>query len=136
MNKKQPKRARQTCEPPPIFAMGWRYHHLGIPTTMPDPRERHLKHLKFFVRGFETSPFGVEWMRFEPDCDIPELIKHIPHVAFEVDDIDKAIRGFKIIYPICSPSEGVRSAMIVHDAAPIELIEFSAKRKVGKNNHT
>ena len=133
MRNKQPKRLRQDYEPPPIFARGWRYHHLGIPTVVPHPRERHLKHLKFFVRGFETSPFGVEWMRFEPDCEIHELIKRVPHVAFEVDDIKQAIDGFKVIYPISSPSEGVRSAMIVHDGAPIELIEFSEQRKVVKH---
>lgn len=39
----------------------------------------------------ETSPFGVEWMRFEPDCEIRELIKGFPHVAFKVDDIEQAI---------------------------------------------
>jgi len=72
-------------------------------------------------------------MRFEPDCEIHELIKRVPHVAFEVDDIEQAIAGFNVIYPISSPSEGVRSAMIVHDGAPIELIEFSAKRKVTKS---
>jgi len=132
MSKKQFKRARQGYEPPPILARGWRYHHLGIPTLVPHRRERHLKHVKCFVRGFETSPFGVEWMRFEPDCQIHELIKQVPHVAFEVGDIEQAIGGFKVIYPISSSSEGVRSAMIVHDGAPIELIEFSAKRKVAK----
>ena len=132
MSKKQPKRARQDYEPPPIFARGWRYHHLGIPTSVPHPQERYLKHLKIFVRGFDTSPFGVEWMRFDPDCEIHELIKQVPHVAFEVDDIEQAIGGFKVIYPISSPSEGVRSAMIVHDGAPIELIEFSAKTKRNK----
>jgi hypothetical protein len=128
MSKKQP--VRRDYEPPPIFARGWRYHHLGIPTSVAHPRERHLKHLKLFVRGFETSPFGVEWMRFEPHCEIHELIKRVPHVAFEVDDIEQAIDGFEVIYPISSPSEGVRSAMIVHDGAPIELIEFSAKAKL------
>jgi hypothetical protein len=66
-------------------------------------------------------------MRFEPDCEIHELIKRVPHVAFEVDDIEQAIDGFEVIYPVSSPSEGVRSAMIVHDGGPIELIEFSAK---------
>jgi hypothetical protein len=71
-------------------------------------------------------------MRFEPDCEIHELIKQVPHLAFEVDDIERAIDGFEVIYPISSPSEGVRSAMIVQDGAPIELIEFSAKRKVAK----
>jgi hypothetical protein len=124
---------RQNYESPPIFGRGWRYHHLGIPTSVPHPRERHLKHLKLFVRGFETSPFGVEWMRFGPDCEIHELIKRVPHVAFEVNDIEQAIAGFNVIYPISSPSEGVRSAMIEHDGAPIELIEVSAKRRVTKS---
>ncbi|HXX41228.1 MAG TPA: hypothetical protein VEI58_03065 [Chthoniobacterales bacterium] len=133
MNTKGPNRVRQGYEPPPIIGRGWRYHHLGIPTSVPHPEERHLKHLKVFVRGFEASPFGIEWMRFEPDCEIHELIKQVPHVAFEVDDIEEAIAGFNVIYPISSPSEGVRSAMIVHDGAPIELIEFSAKRKVAKS---
>ena len=133
MTRKQPKRVRLNYEPPPIFALGWRYHHLGIPTSVPHPQEHHLEHLRIFVRGFETSPFGIEWMRFEPECNIHELIKQVPHVAFEVDDIEEAIGGFKVIYPISSSSEGVRSAMIVHDGAPIELIEFSAKRKVEKS---
>jgi hypothetical protein len=136
MSKKRPKPVRRDYEPPPVFARGWRYHHLGIPTSVPHARERHLKHLKIFVRGFETSPFGVEWMRFEPDCEIHEVIKRIPHVAFEVDDIEQAIDGFEVIYPISSPSEGIRSAMIVHDGAPIELIQFSAKRRAAKNKVT
>jgi hypothetical protein len=133
MKKKQSQALRRDHQPPPISLRGWRYHHLGIPTSVPHPQERHLKHLKLFVRGFETSPFGVEWMRFEPGCDIHELIKQVPHVAFQVDDIEQAISGFKVIYPISSPSEGVRSAMIVHDGAPIELIEFSAKRRIRTN---
>ena len=75
-------------------------------------------------------------MRFEPDCQVNDLIRRIPHVAFEVDNIDKAIRGHEIVYPISSPSKGVRSAMIVHDGAPIELIEFkkitqTKKKKTG-----
>jgi hypothetical protein len=132
MSNKQHKRLRQDHEPPPILAKGWRYHHLGIPTSFRHPEECYLKHLNVFVRGFQTSPFGIEWMRFEPDCEIHELIKRVPHIAFEVDDIGQAIDGFKVIYPISSPSEGVRSAMIVHDGAPIELIEFSKKRKLPK----
>jgi len=72
-------------------------------------------------------------MRFELDCEIHELIREVPHVAFEVDNIEKAIRGFEVIYPINSPSEGVRSAMIVDDGAPIELIEFSSKGKIVKS---
>ena len=93
------------------------------------PNERYLPHLKFYVSGFSTSPFGIEWMRFDNDCPISELIKTVPHVAFEVDDIDKALKDhdFEIISKPDVPSEGVRAAMIIHNGAPIELIEFKMK---------
>ncbi len=113
-------------EPPEALARwGWRYHHLGIPTTAPHPGEVHLPQLKIHVAGFATSPFGVEWMRFDPDCRVSELIKTVPHVAFEVDDLEAALAGLGVEAEITSPSEGVRVAMVVDDGAPIELIEFS-----------
>jgi hypothetical protein len=77
-----------------------------------------------YTSGFSTNPYGIEWMRFEPDCPLPELIKTIPHIAFEVDDLDVALQGQEVTFPAGSPSEGVRAAMIVHDSAPIELIAF------------
>jgi hypothetical protein len=67
-------------------------------------------------------------MRFEPDCQVHELVRRVPHVAFEVDDIEKALRGCTMLGEITSPSPGVRVAMIVDDGAPIELIEFSNRR--------
>jgi hypothetical protein len=106
---------------------GWRYHHIGIPTDIPDCEERYVPQFKFYVRGFETSPYGIEWMRFDPSSPIPELIKRVPHVAFEVDDLEYELsRGeFQILTPPNSPGEGTRVAMILHNGAPIELIEFA-----------
>ena len=118
---------RQSHEPPAVIAKrGWRYHHLGIPTDVPRPDEIYLERFRLFVSGFATSPHGIEWMRFEKDCPLHPLIKTVPHVAFEVDDLDAALEGEEVIYPPGSPSEGVRSAMIVVDGAPIELICFAA----------
>ena len=51
----------------------------------------------------------------------------LPHVAFEVDDLDAALEGQAVIFPPGAPSEGVRAAMIVHNGAPIELITFGKK---------
>ena len=126
MNKK-----RQDHEQPSaILRRGWRYHHLGIPRSIPHPSEHHLKHLKIFVCGFDTSPYGIEWMRFEPECQVHDLVRTVPHIAFEVDDLEEALKGCTMLGDISSPSSGVRAAMIVDDGAPIELIEFSkSKRK-------
>jgi hypothetical protein len=116
---------RQDHEPPfAIAKKGWRYHHVGIPTSTPRPNERYIPHLKIFVSGFDTSPYGVEWMRFDPDCQISELIRTVPHIAFEVDDLDIAIMGQTLLSEISSPSAGVRVAMLIDNGGPIELIEF------------
>ncbi len=115
---------RQDHEPPPVVARGWRYHHLGIPTAVPREGEVYLEQFKMHVSGFATSPYGVEWMRFGEGSPLHELIRTVPHVAFEVDDIDAAIVGLELIGPVGSPSKGVRVAMIVDHGAPVELIEF------------
>src|SRR5512135_1770122 len=116
-----PAPGRLDHEPPPaISRKGWRYHHIGIPTTTPRPGETYLEHLKVHVSGFPTSPYGIEWMRFDPGCRVSNLVRTVPHIAFEVDDLDAAIAGQILLGEVSSPSEGVRVAMIVHDGAPIE----------------
>jgi hypothetical protein len=77
-----------------------------------------------YVSGFESSPYGIEWMRFDTDSRLPEIVKSIPHVAFEVDDLEAALEGKEVLIPPNSPSKGVRVAMIVDNGAPVELLEF------------
>ena len=112
--------------PRAITEWGWEYHHLGIPTDKKMPNERYLPQFKLYISGFDSSPFGVEWMRFEKNSPIDMLIQTIPHLAFEVADIDLELsnRDFRVISEPNSPSAGVRAAMIEHNGSPIELIEF------------
>lgn len=100
-----------------------RYHHLGIPTREVRSGEVHLPDFGLHVSGFETSPFGVEWMRFDDDSSLPELVRTVPHVAFQVDDLEAALEGYEVLIEPNSPSEGVRVAFIVHDGAPVEFLE-------------
>lgn len=101
----------------------FKYHHLGIPTIKPINGEVYLPEYKLYHFGYEQSEFGIEWMRYEQDCPLPELVKTLPHVAFEVDDIYEAIKGRKVIIEPNSPSDGVIVAFIEEDGAPIELIQ-------------
>lgn len=116
---------REAHEPPPVVTkLGWRFHHVGIPTDIPHPNEKHLERFGLHVSGFSTSPFGIEWMRFDADSPLHPAIKTLPHVAFEVDDLDAALEGQEVIHPPGSPGEGIRAAMILVDGAPVELICF------------
>jgi hypothetical protein len=102
----------------------FRYHHVGIPTQEDRNGEVYLEKLRMYVSGFESSSFGVEWMRFEADAPFPELVKTVPHVAFVVDDLEAAIAGREILIPPNSPSEGVTVAFVVENGAPVEFLCF------------
>jgi hypothetical protein len=115
--------------PAVLVRNGWRYHHLGIPTSTPRLGEKYLPAFRMYVSGFESNPFGIEWVRFEEGSPLPELVRTVPHVAFVVDDLERAIEGTEILSAINSPSDGVRVAMIVSDGAPVELMEFRARRE-------
>lgn len=119
-------KTRQEHEPPlAVTEWGWRYHHMGIPTEIPRSGERYLEELGMYVSGFDTSPFGVEWMRFEPGSPVSELVRTVPHLAFEVDNLERAIEGMELIGEPSSPMRGVKVAMILHNGMPVEVMEFS-----------
>jgi hypothetical protein len=103
---------------------GMRYHHIGIPTQIPKEGEEYLEKFKMWVCGYETSPYGVEWIRFGKDCPLPELVKTVAHVAFAVDDIEEAIAGKNVIIKPNSPKEGVKVAFIDDNGAPVEFLQF------------
>lgn len=102
----------------------YRYHHIGIPTLQPRNDEHYLEEYKVYHSGYENSAFGVEWMRYGEGCTVPEIVRTIPHVAFEVDDIGEAIKGKKVIIAPNAPSDGCIVAFIEENGAPIEFIQF------------
>lgn len=107
-----------------------KYHHIGIPTKLKRPGETYLPRFKMYVSGYEESLYKIEWMRFEPDCPLPSLVKDFPHVAFIVDNLAEAIKGKKVIVEPNRPSAGVRVAFIEDNGAPVELLQFDKRRKL------
>ena len=101
-----------------------RYHHLGLPTKVKHEGEVYLEKFKMYVSGYDTSPYKIEWMRYEDDSPIIDLVKNVPHIAFEVDDLEEAIKGKEIIIEPNSPSQGVKVAFIVDNGAPVEFIQI------------
>ena len=104
-----------------------RFHHLGVPTTTPRPGETYLEKFKLFCTDHESNPFGIQWMRFEPDCQLPDLVKTRPHIAFEVDDLIQTLEGHDILIEPNSPSDGVVVAFVLWDGMPVEFLEFSKR---------
>ena len=101
-----------------------KYHHLGVPTDIQREGEYHIEALKVHVVPFDSNPYGIEWMRYEPGCPVPELVQKVPHVAFEVDDLASEIAGQEILIQPNSPSPGVTVAFIVCNGAPVEFLQY------------
>jgi hypothetical protein len=101
-----------------------KFNHLGIPTVNVFEGEIPLPHLKMTVSDHLNNPFGIQWQRYEDDAPLPELVKTVPHVAFEVDDLHEALEGHHVIIEPNSPSAGVLVAFIEVNGAPIELMQI------------
>ena len=89
-----------------------KFNHLGIPTLGSFEGEIDLPHLKMTVSDHENNPYGIQWQRYWPDAPYPELVKTVPHIAFVVDDLQRAIEGKNVIIQPNSPSEGLMVAFL------------------------
>lgn len=76
------------------------------------------------VSDHENNPFGIQWQRYWDNAPYPDLVKTVPHVAFEVDDLDAAIVGRKVLIRPNSPSEGLLVAFVEVNGAPVELMQY------------
>jgi len=80
--------------------------------------------LQMTVSDHQDNPFGIQWQRYWEGAPYPELVKTVPHVAFEVDDLEEALQGQHIIIEPNSPSPGVRVAFIQARGVPVELMQI------------
>ena len=101
-----------------------KYHHTGIPTSVPRPGETYLEQFDVHCTDHASNPFGIQWMRYGPRCTLPELVKTVAHVAFEVDDLAAELKGHEVLIAPNSPSPGVMVAFIVESGAPVELLQY------------
>jgi catechol 2,3-dioxygenase-like lactoylglutathione lyase family enzyme len=101
-----------------------KFDHIGIPTTDPFDGEIELPHLHMTVSDHQNNPFGIQWQRYWDDAPYPELVKTVPHIAFEVDDLASALEGRRVIIEPNSPSHGVTVAFVEVNGAPVELLQI------------
>lgn len=101
-----------------------RFNHIGIPTVGRFDGEIALPHLKMTVSDHRASEFGIQWQRYDTDAPYPDLVKTVAHVAFEVDDLDRALDGKHVIIAPNSPTPGVVVAIIEVLGAPVELMSI------------
>src|SRR5262249_36069447 len=100
------------------------FDHIGIPTQERFAGEIPVPHLKITVSDHQNNPFGIQWQRYWDDAPYPDLVKTVPHVAFEVDDLARALEDQHVIIEPNSASGGVLVAFVEVNGAPVELMQI------------
>jgi hypothetical protein len=101
-----------------------KFDHIGIPTSSRFAGEIDLPHLQMTVSDHQDNAFGIQWQRYWEGAPYPDLVKTVPHVAFEVDDLASALQGLTVIIEPNSPSHGVIVAFVEVNGAPVELMQI------------
>lgn len=101
------------------------FHHIGIPTSAVQPNEIYLADVKLNITDASKNEHNIEYLRFEPGSSLPDILKKSAHIAYAVDNLDKALAGKKVIVPPWRPMEGVRVAFIQDGDTPVEYLQFS-----------
>lgn len=98
-------------------------HHMGIPTAEEKPRERFSERFGMYTSDSECKTLRVQWHRFVPDSPMHPLIQTLPHLAFKVEDLERAIAGCNLLLGPYEPIPDFRVAIIEDEGQPIELVQ-------------
>jgi hypothetical protein len=77
------------------------FDHVGITTTIVQPDENWVEQSRVWVTNPKNHLEHIEFLRYEPDSTVPEIIKANPHIAFRVATLEEHLQqpGVDIIIP-------------------------------------
>ncbi|MDB1125783.1 VOC family protein [Vibrio algarum] len=101
-----------------------KFNHIGIPSNVEHKGEVLNADIGLYCTDFNDSENRIEWLRFLEDSPMPEELKTTAHIAYEVDDLDEAMKGKKVLLEPFNANESLKIAFVMEDEAPVELMQF------------
>ena len=99
-------------------------NHFGVPTTEKQAGENYVEGMKLHLTDYSKSPNKIEFLRFEEGSWLPELIQKVPHIAYEVPDMEAALKDAKVIVEPLRAGENLTIAFIEEEGIPVEIMCF------------
>lgn len=96
--------------------------HVGIPTKSPKAGEMYNEGMKLFLTDYSKDTNRVEWLRFDADSWMPELIQTQTHLAYIVTDPEKEMAGKKVLLPPTDCGGGKWIAFVQEGDIAVELM--------------
>ena len=66
--------------------------HVGLRAFEPQPGENWIEQSRCWVTSPRDHPESIEFLRYEPDSTVPDVVKDNPHFAYRVADGKAAVR--------------------------------------------
>ena len=107
------------------------FDHIGLPTDEKQPGEMWVEETRVWVTNPQDHPYKVEFLRFEPDSPVTGPVRDLPHIAFQVDNLEEAMGDSPVLLGPFQPNENLRVVFVLKDGAVFEYMES----KVGKDWH-
>jgi hypothetical protein len=109
-----------------------RFDHVGLVTEQQKPGESWVEATRVWVTSPRDHPYNVEWLRFEPDTPVTGPLRTEPHVAFRVDDVERAVEGHTVLAEPFDVGDGfVRVAFVEVDGAVVEFMQYRNPDETG-----
>ncbi len=102
-------------------------NHIGIPTPIAREGETYNPDMRLYLTDFANSPNKIEFLRFEPESTMPEILKTHAHLAYVVDDFESEMEGKPVIMPITKLSDELSIAFVEEEGVAIELMKYTTK---------
>jgi len=103
------------------------FDHVGLPTDTKQEGEMYVEQTKVWVTDPAAHPYRVEYLRFEPDSPVTGPVRDLPHIAFRVDNLEKAIEGEQVLLGPFNATDTLRVVFIYKDGAVFEFMEHSGE---------
>jgi hypothetical protein len=101
-----------------------KFHHVGIPVFEQMEGMQYADGMKVWFSDPSATPYNVEFVCFDPDSPMAAAVQDGTHVAYVVDDIEKAVEGKSILWPITQVAPDFKLAFIYDNGLAIELIQM------------
>ena len=82
---------------------------------------------KVWVTDPAGHPHRIEFLRFEPDSPVTGLVRDLPHMAFQVDDLEAAVGDSPVLLGPFQATESLRVVFVEKDGAVFEYMHNTAQ---------
>jgi hypothetical protein len=103
------------------------FDHVGIPTFDRHDGELYVPETKVWITDPLQHPQRIEYLRFEADSPVTGPVRDLPHIAFQVDNLEREIEGKQVLLGPFDATPTLRVVFIHQDGAVYEFMRHTGE---------